>query len=159
MPAHTRGFTLIELMIVVAIIAILAAIALPAYQDYTIRAQVAEAPIIAGGLRIAVRDYYGDRGSWPADDAAIALTETVSGTYVSAVNNAGGVLTVQYGNNANAKITGSTLGIGAAANLNGDVAWVCGDRTVPSGFVEAVAGGAAAATTVLAKYRASNCRL
>ncbi|MCB1611067.1 MAG: pilin [Xanthomonadales bacterium] len=158
MCKQESGFTLIELMIVVAIIAILAAIALPAYQDYTIRAQVSEGPIIAASLRIAVRDYYADRGTWANDNAALAISGTVSGTYVSSVSNTNAVLTVIYGNNANPKIAGSSLGLGAAANLNGDIAWVCGNRTVPSGFAESVIGGAAAVTTVPAKYRASNCR-
>ena len=145
-------------MIVVAIIAILAAIALPAYQDYTIRSQVGEGPIVTGSLRIAVRDYYADRGEFPPNNAAIAITETVGGTYVSDVEVSDGVLIVTYGNNANSVIIGSTLGIGAAINSNGDMAWVCGERSVPTGFTEAVPGGAAAATTVLGKYRAANCR-
>ncbi len=156
---NSEGFTLIELMIVVAIIAILAAIALPAYQDYTIRAQVAEGPIISAAARIAVRDYYSDRGAWPADNTSIATTQTISGSYVSSVSNTNGVLTITYGNNASAKISSSTLGMVAASNANGDIAWVCGTRAPPSGFTEAVGGGAAANTNVLTKYLATNCRL
>ena len=159
MSRRNRGFTLIELMIVVAIIAILAAIALPAYQDFTIRAQVGEGSIITGGMRVAVRDFYADRGVYPADNASIGITDTVAGTYVASVSNANGVMTVTYGNNANSVIVGSTLGIGAATNSNGDIAWVCGERGVPTGFTESVVGGADGATTVLAKYRAANCRL
>lgn len=151
------GFTLIELMIVVAIIAILAAIALPAYQDYTIRAQVSEGNIVSGALRVAVRDFYSDRGTWPTNNASIAITNTVSGTYVASVVLNSGVLVVTYGNNANTQITGSTLGLAAAVNANGDVAWVCGQRVAPAGFTEAGAG-AAAATAINVKYLPSNCR-
>ena len=154
MSRLNKGFTLIELMIVVAIIAILAAIALPAYQDYTIRAQVGEGPINAAALKTAVAEFRADRGTWPATNAALGITNPVSGTYVSSVVNTSGVLLITYGNNANTAIAGSTMTLVAATNANGDIAWVCGDRAAPTGFTPAGTG----ATTVLAKYRPSNCR-
>ena len=72
--AIQKGFTLIELMIVVAIIGILAAIAIPAYQDYTIRAQVTEGLNLAGDLKAAVAEHFAQFGAWPADNAALGIT-------------------------------------------------------------------------------------
>ncbi|MEZ5468871.1 MAG: pilin [Lysobacterales bacterium] len=123
-----------RVMIVVAIVAILAAIALPAYQDYTIRSQSRTRGRSSRPECASRCEYFGDRGTWPTDNASLGLTNTIAGSYVSDVSNTAGVIRIVYGNNANSKILGSTLGIGAAANANGDIAWVCGQRTVPSGY-------------------------
>ena len=157
MSTLNKGFTLIELMIVVAIIAILAAIALPAYQDYTIRAQVGEGPINAAALKTSVAEYYADRGGWPADNAILGITSPVQGSYVLDITNNGGQLVITYGNNANAKILASTMFLTAAANANGDIAWICGNRTLSAAFSPAAAPGGGG--TVPLKYRAANCRL
>ena len=87
-----KGFTLIELMIVVAIIGILAAIAIPAYQDYTIRAQVTEGLNLAGAAKSAVAETYANNGAWPANNAAAGLGNStdIQGKYVSAVTVASG---------------------------------------------------------------------
>ena len=74
MKTMQKGFTLIELMIVVAIIAILAAIALPAYQDYVARSQVSEAMSLSSGAKTAVAEYYADRGAWPTSNTQAGLT-------------------------------------------------------------------------------------
>ncbi|WP_075185849.1 pilin [Teredinibacter haidensis] len=103
-----QGFTLIELMIVVAIIGILAAVALPAYQDYTIRSQVSEGLNLAQGAKVGVQDFWSDRGRFPASNvsAGIALPASIVGTYVSTVSvGASGVVTITYGRNANTAIT------------------------------------------------------
>ncbi|MCH6548628.1 MAG: pilin, partial [Proteobacteria bacterium] len=71
-----QGFTLIELMIVVAIIGILAAIAIPAYQDYTVRAQVSEGLNLGGGAKTAVTEYFQDRGAWPVNNTEAGLDAT-----------------------------------------------------------------------------------
>ena len=95
MKAIQKGFTLIELMIVIAIIGILAVIALPAYQDYTARAQVSEAITLMEGQKSAIVEYYADKGDWPKDNkaAGIAAATDIKGKYVAKVNVADGVLT------------------------------------------------------------------
>ncbi|HFC1942584.1 TPA: pilin, partial [Neisseria gonorrhoeae] len=90
-----KGFTLIELMIVIAIVGILAAVALPAYQDYTARAQVSEAILLAEGQKSAVTEYYPNHGEWPKDNASagVASSGEIKGKYVQSVTVANGVVT------------------------------------------------------------------
>ncbi|EPI4522726.1 pilin, partial [Neisseria gonorrhoeae] len=90
-----KGFTLIELMIVIAIVGILAAVALPAYQDYTARAQVSEAILLAEGQKSAVTEYYLNNGEWPKDNdsAGVASSGEIKGKYVQSVTVANGVVT------------------------------------------------------------------
>ncbi|HFA6023053.1 TPA: pilin, partial [Neisseria gonorrhoeae] len=92
-----KGFTLIELMIVIAIVGILAAVALPAYQDYTARAQVSEAILLAEGQKSAVTEYYLNHGKWPEnnDSAGVASASEIKGKYVQKVEVAKGVVTAK----------------------------------------------------------------
>src|SRR5271163_2611168 len=106
-----QGFTLIELMIVIAIIGILAAIAIPAYQNYTIRAQVTEGLTLADGWKTAIAEYYANTGVMPSVGN---LTGTVAsaGKYESNITVTGGAIIITYGNSANAKLTANgTLGL------------------------------------------------
>ena len=121
-----QGFTLIELMIVVAIIGILAAIAIPAYQDYTIRAQVSEGLNLSGGAKAAVTEFYQDRGAWPTDNAEAGLeaAANIQGKYVLTVAAAANVITITYGNDAHVIISGATAQLLATDNL-GSVSWAC----------------------------------
>ncbi|HGH6376288.1 TPA: pilin [Neisseria meningitidis] len=124
-----KGFTLIELMIVIAIVGILAAVALPAYQDYTARAQVSEAILLAEGQKSAVTEYYLNHGEWPANNnsAGVASSATdIKGKYVQSVTVANGVVTAEMkSSGVNKEIQGKKLSLWAKRQ-NGSVKWFCG---------------------------------
>ena len=122
-----QGFTLIELMIVVAIIGILAAIAIPAYQDYTIRAQVSEGLNLSGGAKAAVTEYFQDRGTMPSTNAIAGLADLddIVGKYVASVEVIVGVVNVTYGNSAHAVISGKILQLTPDTSKSGSVQWIC----------------------------------
>ncbi|HHS0629349.1 TPA: pilin [Neisseria meningitidis] len=123
-----KGFTLIELMIVIAIVGILAAVALPAYQDYTARAQVSEAILLAEGQKSAVTEYYLNHGEWPANNssAGVASSSTIKGKYVEKVEVAKGVITAtMLSTGVNNEIKGKKLSLWAKRQ-NGSVKWFCG---------------------------------
>src|ERR1700693_2680826 len=102
-----KGFTLIELMIVVAIIGILAAIAIPAYQNYTIRAQVTEGLTLADGWKTAIAEYYANTGNMPVAIANLTGTCTSTGKYESGILVSSGSIVISYGNLANSKLATS----------------------------------------------------
>ncbi|HEZ7088271.1 TPA: pilin [Neisseria meningitidis] len=124
-----KGFTLIELMIVIAIVGILAAVALPAYQDYTARAQVSEAILLAEGQKSAVTEYYLNHGIWPKNNtsAGVASSATdIKGKYVQSVIVANGVVTAEMkSTGVNKEIQGKKLSLWAKRQ-DGSVKWFCG---------------------------------
>nr|WP_101122424.1 pilin [Neisseria meningitidis] len=123
-----KGFTLIELMIVIAIVGILAAVALPAYQDYTARAQVSEAILLAEGQKSAVTEYYLNHGEWPGNNtsAGVASSSKIKGKYVKEVEVKNGVVTAtMLSTGVNKEIQGKKLSLWAKRQ-DGSVKWFCG---------------------------------
>jgi type IV pilus assembly protein PilA len=168
MKTIQHGFTLIELMIVIAIIGILAAIAIPAYQNYTIRAQVTEGVSLASGWKTAVSEYYAQYGSFPASSTTattgaagdISVSGASSGKYVSLIKVvAGGEIVVAYGGSqANAKIPATMLlTFNPGLTTNGDVVWICGTAPVPTTPVLGTAPAGATVTNIPAAYLPTSC--
>jgi type IV pilus assembly protein PilA len=170
MKTLQKGFTLIELMIVVAIIGILAAIAIPAYQDYTIRAQVSEGLTLASDIKAGVAEYLAQTGEWAptlveAGLGSTAVLDDKAGRYVASIDVSNGTIIVVYGKDANSKIDGGILSIQPYVNVNGDVVWQCGKSNAPadaSDIPDGVGGSGTvsdAGTTDLSdKHMPASCR-
>ncbi|RZF87959.1 prepilin-type N-terminal cleavage/methylation domain-containing protein [Pseudoalteromonas sp. CO325X] len=129
-----QGFTLIELMIVVAIIGILAAVALPAYQDYTVRAKMAEVLVQAGAHKNSVSEYYQSENKLPADAAAAGVDfNSIASTYITAVTAAGGVLT--YTVDVDGKAKGEL--ILTPSTKNNSLTWKCSTNGIETKYLPA----------------------
>ena len=160
-----QGFTLIELMIVVAIIGILAAIAIPAYQDYTIRAQVTEGMNLAAAAKAAVAETYLNRGTAPANRLVAGMTPTdtdTNGKYVVSVAVANGQINVTYGNEANTQIAANILALEPYTTPDQSVVWLCGEAdpaNLSATVLQMALGNDANGTTTVApQYLPSACR-
>ena len=162
MKSFQKGFTLIELMIVIAIIGILAAIAIPAYQNYIIRSQVTEGLSLADNYETAVAEFYQNNGTFPAGVSVAGSSTTIPmpgasvGKYVSAITvDANGNVKIAYGGSqASSKLPATqVLFLNVGTDTNGDVAWVCGTQVAPTG----VTLNGAAATNIPAQYLPSSC--
>ncbi len=127
MKKGQHGFTLVELMMVVGIIGILVSVALPAFQNYSIRAQISEGLNLSGPLKKAVAEFHNDNGAFPIDnaDATLEAATGYSGNYVDSISVNGPVISIEYGNDANAQISGETVILTAKGNI-GSLSWTCG---------------------------------
>jgi type IV pilus assembly protein PilA len=142
MKKYQQGFTLIELMIVIAILGILMAIAIPAYQDYQVRAKVSEGMNLSSGAKLAVAEVRSSTGAFPGSAASAGISATITGNNVSKVDvGANGLITVTY--SGPPVIAGNQLML-EPTFTGGSVKWDC---------TNAVAG-----TTVPSKYLPSQCR-
>ena len=135
-----NGFTLIELMIVIAIVAILAAVALPAYQDYTIRAKITEALLLLGEAKTSVTEYYIANGELPGDAASLGLDSTVGTEVVAGMDYSSGVIELAINALGGDTAAGDTVLMSVASSDGGRLQWNCGPGTLQ------------------AKYLPSNCR-
>ena len=138
---RASGFTLIELMIVVAIIAILAAIAIPAYQDYTVRAQVSEGINLSTGAKTAIWDFFADNGRLPRSNTSAGLSSSTSiaGTYVSEVAIVDtGVIKVSFDTEkANTHVRQTTIQL-SPVTTQGSIVWVCRSDDMPDRYLPTV---------------------
>ena len=135
--AQQRGFTLIELMIVIAIVAILAAVALPAYQDYTIRARMTEALLLLGEAKTGVTEYFIANGELPADAASAGLRTGINTEVVDTMGYADGVIELSIKDLGGDTTAGDTVHLSVASTDGGILQWTCEPGTIAAKYLPA----------------------
>jgi len=160
-PPNTALVVILTCLVPIVFIGVLAAIAIPAYQDYTLRAQVSEGLNLAAGIKADVTEAYGRTGAAPADRLAVGLsadpTDT-SGLYVDSIDVAKGTIVITYGGNANESLAGGVLAIRPYVMSDKTVVWRCGQGPVPGGAMPMDASATPFTADIMPAYLPSACR-
>jgi type IV pilus assembly protein PilA len=159
MLTQKRGFTLIELMIVVAIIGILGTMVVPTYQDFVVRSQIAEAMQLSDGVKRNIAEFYSENKRFPQDNAEAGVPQAAHliGNYVTGISVEQGAIHITLGNRINAQVKGKVLSLQPAvvtANAESPISWTCG-------YAQAVEGMTAHGTNktdIPAPYLLLSCR-
>jgi type IV pilus assembly protein PilA len=122
---NQKGFTLIELMIVIAIVGILAAVALPAYQDYTVRAKMSEPMALLAEAKTSIAEYYISNGAMPADEAAAGVRTNIDTDIVASLNFDGDQITVTVKDIGGDTATNNTVQFSLKDTSSGTPEWSC----------------------------------
>jgi type IV pilus assembly protein PilA len=151
-----KGFTLIELMIAVAIVGTLSTLAIPAYQNYVTRTEVTEGLNLADGWKAAIVEYYANNGAWPSQ-TDLPGSSPSTGKYVSSVTVNAGVIQITYGGTqAYPSLNGAVLTLVPYTDSNDDVVWQCGLAATPSGMI--ASGATPGGTTLTSQQLPAACK-
>jgi type IV pilus assembly protein PilA len=156
-PHTSNAIWIILSFVIIATIGILAAIAIPAYQDYTIRAQVTEGLVLANPVKTAVADRYASDLSWPESLDALGISQSTSGNYVAAITVERGTILIKYGKMANSLVANHVLSLRPTVTNTGDVVWACG-YAASTGNDPPTGAAPQDRTDVAAKYLPASCR-
>lgn len=163
MRAAQKGFTLIEMMIAVTIVGILAAVAIPTYQNYVIRAQLTEGLSLASAVQSDVGYYYTTKGSWPTrmlgPAPGLGYESRPSGKYVVFIDVDHGTVIIKYGNQASRVITvWNELDLRPRLTQSGNVIWICGKQAAPTNVTDPEVPSTIDNTSIPLQYLPSSCK-